>query len=242
MKRYLPFVIIGVVMIAAIGVGSGLFRSKQTETPVAGPIMADRRTPSTGATEASAPAPAPVTAAPAQVKSAASLVITVEEFGDYQCPPCGLLHPELKKIKEEYRGRINFIFRNLPLPTIHKNALAAAQAAESARLQDRFWEMHDLLYDNQNAWKDEQDPRPIFLRYARSLGLDLKRFTRDLEGMEVQQQLAADQQRADAQGVKGTPTLLIEGRQLRMEVTNSEGIRKAIDYTFARKGQLKLQP
>ena len=95
--------------------------------------------------------------------------------------------------------------------------------------------MHDFIYDNQNVWKDQEDPRPTFTKYARSLGLDLKRFARDLDGPEVQQRIAEDKQRADSLGIQGTPTVLVEGRQLRPEVTTPEGIRQGIDLMLARK-------
>ena len=172
---------------------------------------------------------------PVQARDLPNVSVTVEEYGDYQCPPCGVLYPEFKKIEAEYGNRIDFIFHNFPLTKNHKNALAAAQAAEAARLQDHFWQMHDLIYDNQNVWKDQQDPRPTFTKYARSLGLDLKRFARDLDGPEVQQRIAEDKQRADSLGIQGTPTVLVEGRQLKAEVTIPEGIRRAIDLLLARK-------
>ena len=70
---------------------------------------------------------------------------------------------------------LNFVFRNLPL-TMHKNALTAAQAAEAARMQNRFWEMHDLLYQNQDLWKDDKNPKPRFVKFAADLGLDTARF------------------------------------------------------------------
>ena len=230
MKRYFPFVIIVVVLVAAIAGASLLFRSQHT-SPVGGsaPFAA-----TTSVTPAASPAQAP-TQAPAQARDLPNVSVTVEEFGDYQCPPCGLLHPELKKIEAEYSNRINFVFHNLPLTKNHKNALAAAQAAEAARLQNHFWQMHDLIYDNQNGWKDLDDPRPTFTQYARDLGLDVKRFVRDVEGAEVQQRLAEDKQRADAQGVQGTPTILIEGRQLKVEATTPDGIRKGVDAMLAHK-------
>src|SRR5207253_8162952 len=97
--------------------------------------------------------------------------VVVEEYGDYQCPPCGELYPDLKKIESEYGHQLHFVFHYFPLTGIHKNAMAAACAAEAARLQNKFWEMHDRLYRNQKAWVDEENPRPIFVSYARELGL-----------------------------------------------------------------------
>ena len=241
MKRYFPFVIIIAVLLAAIAGASVLFRSRQAgtvrdSTPF---TVATSSTPAPSTqipTQAPAqtPVPAPVQAS-VQAKDLANVSVTVEEYGDYQCPPCGVLYPELKKIEAEYGNRIDFIFHNFPLAKNHKNALAAAQAAEAARLQNRFWQMHDLIYDNQNVWKDQEDPRPTFTKYARALGLDLQRFARDLNGPEVQQRIAEDKQRADSLGIQGTPTVLVEGRQLKPEVTTPEGIRKGIDLMLSRK-------
>jgi protein-disulfide isomerase len=209
-----------------------LIRSKRTETaaPFAAQVAAIP-TPAPSFTESpkSATPENKVPPVPANVS------VTVEEYGDYQCPPCGMLHPEIKKIEYEYGTRINFIFRNLPLTALHKNALVAAQAAEAARLQSRFREMHDRLYESQKEWKDEANPRPIFTKYAGELGLDTGRFSRDMDGNEVQLRLAEDQRRAHSLGVEGTPTVFVEGRQLKFEVTTGEGIRKGINLMLSRK-------
>lgn len=159
----------------------------------------------------------------------------MEEFGDYQCPPCGRLYPELKNVEHEYGDRIKFVFRNLPLTKIHKNALIAAQAAEAARLQNRWVQMHDRLYERQAEWNEDPNPRPTFIRYAGELGLDTEQFDRDIDGAAVKQRLADDQKRADSMGVQGTPTVFIEGRELKFEQTNAEGIRKGIDLMLVRK-------
>jgi protein-disulfide isomerase len=231
MRRYLPLIIIGAVLVAVVAGALLLVRSKRTAT-------SDSFT--------AQQTPVPTIRPPVALPSATSqntiptipvgVGVTIEEYGDYQCPPCGLLHPEMKKIEQEYGARINFVFRNLPLSQLHKNALAAAQAAEAARLQSRFWEMHDRIYETQNAWKDDANPRSIFINYAQELGLDVERFTRDMDGPEVQRRLKDDRDRADSLAVVGTPTVLIEGRQLKVENTNGEGIRKGINVMLTRKG------
>lgn len=240
MKRYLPLVIIGGVLVLVIAGTLILIRSKRTETaaPFA-PQVATISTPAPTSTPSSTPTSteAPKSATPENLIPTvpSNVSVTVEEYGDYQCPPCGMLHPELKKIEHEYGPRINFVFRNLPLTALHKNALIAAQAAEAARLQSRFWEMHDRLYETQSAWKDEANPRPIFTKYAGELGLDTERFRRDMDGNEVQLRIAEDQRRAQTLGVEGTPTVFVEGSQLKFERTTPEGIRKGINLMLARK-------
>ena len=216
MQKYRPFLIIAMVLaVAVIGVFL-LWRSGQNA-------------------ESSTTNPTPQSGTEPKHKPPAGVVVTLEEFGDYQCPPCGALHPTLKQLKQEFGPNLNFIFRNLPLTTIHKNALAAAEAAEAARIQDHFWEMHDLLYENQDLWKDDINPRSIFLKFAADLGLDTARFTRDMDDKQVKLRIEADQAAAVELGINGTPTLLIDGRQLRPEVTNPEGIRKGIEFVMTRK-------
>ncbi|HEV7475642.1 MAG TPA: thioredoxin domain-containing protein [Pyrinomonadaceae bacterium] len=215
-----PFLIIAVVLVVAIIGGALLLKSGRNEEP-----------PPTAASPSPNTSPQPL----AQRQLPADAVVTLEEFGDYQCPPCGLLHPTLKKLKQELGPNLNFVFRNLPLPTLHKNAVAAAQAAEAARVQDRFWEMHDLLYENQDLWKDDINPRSIFLKFASDLGLDTQRFARDMDDKQVLFRIEADEQAAAQLGIAGTPTIIIDGRQLRPELTNPEGIRKGVRLMMSQK-------
>ena len=215
MNNYRPFLIVGLVLLVAAAGTALLLRSNQSVDSL---HLAENQSRD----QASKPA-------------SADSVVTLEEFGDYQCPPCGQLHPTLKKLKQEYGDRLNFIFRNLPLTQIHKNALAAAQAAESARVQDRFWEMHDLLYENQALWIDDVNPRSIFTKFAADLGLNTWQFTRDLDSKQIQMRIEADEDAAAQQGIAGTPTLLINSRQLRAEMTTPEGVRKGIELMLAPK-------
>ena len=146
-----------------------------------------------------------------------------------------MLYPVLKDIEHEYGDQLRVVFRQFPLTKIHKNAMMAAQAAEAARNQGKFWEMHDRLYRNQNAWKDLPDPRPMFIGYARELGLNVERFSREMDSPEVQQRIASDMQRGSGVGVTGTPTVFIEGQMLRFEATTPDGLRQGINYMLQRK-------
>ena len=156
--------------------------------------------------------------------------MVLEEYGDYQCPPCGALYPELKKIEAEYGAQLRVVFHLFPRAKIHKNAMAAAQAAEAARNQNKFWEMHDRLYLNQKAWAEAADPRPFFVSYARDLKLNIEQFIPDMDSNEVLQRILADQQRGAAAGVSGTPTVFIDSNMLRYEATTPEGLRKGINF------------
>jgi protein-disulfide isomerase len=208
MKRYLPFVIIATVLAAGIGAGFFMFRSSQSQssttlTPAGG----------SGATPGAA---------------VSKGVVTIEEFGDYQCPPCGALHPTLKTLKSEYGARIQIVFRHFPLQ-IHNHALEAAYAAAAAGLQGKFWEMHNLLYENQSLWSQVGDFRPILINFARQTGLDIPRFTRDIDGIEVMSIVRDDTRRGSAAGVESTPTVFINGQLIPYSNHTIEGLRKEIN-------------
>jgi protein-disulfide isomerase len=211
-----PFLIIAIVLLVAAAGTALLLKSNQRGNSSS--LTTDTQSPDK-----------------ANKNISADAVVTLEEFGDYQCPPCGQLHPTLKKLKQEYGANLNFIFRNLPLTKIHQNALAAAQAAEAARIQNRFWEMHDLLYENQSLWKDDINPRSIFIKFAADLGLNTAQYTRDLDDKQIQMRIAADEDAAAKQGIEGTPTILINGRQLRAEMTTPAGVRKGIELMLSAK-------
>ena len=217
MKRYLPFVIIASVLVAAIGAGVWMFRSAQPNpapTPPATPALAG------------GPVASP------DVATSKGVVI-IEEFGDYQCPPCGALHPILKTLKSEFGDRIKLVFRHFPLTTIHKHALEASFAAAAAGLQGKFWEMHDTLYENQSTWSDVGDFRPVAINYARRIGLDVQRFTQDMDGLKVMGLVSADEQRANAFSVNSTPTVFIDGRLVANENMTVDGMRKEINQRLS---------
>ena len=136
----------------------------------------------------------------------------------------------LKEIEHEYGNQLTVVFRHFPLTKIHKNAMIASQAAEAARNQGKFWEMHGALYRNQNAWKDLPDPRPAFIAYARELGLNIERFSNDIDSPAVAQRITSDMQKGSSIGVTGTPTVFIEGQMMRYEATNADGLRPGISY------------
>ena len=167
---------------------------------------------------------------------AADLVVTLEEFCDYQSAACATLSPTLKKLKSEYGTNVNLVFRNIPLPG-NKNALAAARAAEAARMQSRFWEMHDLLLEKQNEWKDEENPRPKFSQWAGDLGLDVARFEQDTDGEQVTLRIDADKDAALAHSIQEVPSIVINGRRLKTDVMNAEGIREGIEVMLTRESE-----
>lgn len=225
MKRLLPFIIIIVVLAVALGAYSYMKRSAVTSSPVPPSLTV------TGPSGAATPAAANVApgAQPPHIRGSENASVTLEEFGDFECPPCGLLHPVIKGVENDYGPRLRVIFREFPLTPNHPHALAAARAAEAAGLQGMFFEMHDQLYQNQKAWKDLFDVRPVYEGYAKSIGLDVERWKRDQSSEAVEQRIFLDGNRAHSLGVKGTPTVYINGTEIPFEQLTPEGLRAAID-------------
>jgi protein-disulfide isomerase len=140
-------------------------------------------------------------------------------------------------MEKEFGDRLHVIFREFPLVPTHEHALSAARAAEAAGLQGKFWEMHELLFTNQNSWKDAFDVRPIFEEYGKRIGLDLERYKQDLTGETVQYRIFLDGKRARSLGVKGTPTVFMNGREVPFESLAPEKLRVMISTEIANSGK-----
>jgi protein-disulfide isomerase len=228
MKRALPFVIIAIVLGA--GVFAFLYFQRSTvDTPATPPAPGASPVQPTATPNVSEPG-----AEPPHALGSANAPVTLEEFGDFECPPCGLLHPILKNIESEFgHAKLRIIFREYPLVPTHAHALAAARAAEAAGLQGRFWEMHDMIYENQQAWHEAFDVRPIFEGYGTKIGLDLEQFRRDLTSEIVEHRIFLDGKRAHALGVKGTPTVFLNGREVPFESLAPEKLKALINTELA---------
>ena len=154
--------------------------------------------------------------------------VTLEEFGDFQCPPCGTLSGPINQLEQDYRPRLRIIFRHFPL-TMHRHAREAALASEAAGRQGRFWQMHDVLYREQAVWSEAADVRPLFDTYAGMLGLKIDRFKKDMESEEVNRRVTADQLRGTALGVTITPTLFVNNRALPNASLSPAALRAAVE-------------
>jgi len=117
----------------------------------------------------------PVTSNRDHIQGSSNAPVTLVEYGDYECPYCGQAYPMIKKVKRHLGNKLRFVFRNFPLTEIHPHAQHAAEAAEAAGVQDRFWEMHDYLYEHQQALDDK-----YLEKYANNLRLDLSKFNIDM--------------------------------------------------------------
>jgi protein-disulfide isomerase len=229
MRRYLPFVIVGAVLLITAGGALLLYRSK-----LGPPLKIATGTPG---------------AEPAHIRGAANARVTLEEFGDFQCPPCGFLAAILLKVEHDYADSVRVVFRQFPLG-MHQHAMTAACAAEAAGMQGRFWEMHDMLFQNSVLWGKPPAPRPsaapaeganlpppdtvtevraTFEGYAAKLGLDVERFRRDMNSEEVKARIKLDQDRAASIGVDRTPFLFIDGVQIPFTSLGEKELRGVID-------------
>ena len=225
MKRVLPFVIIAIVL------GAGLLTARYLQQP--SPDLPTASPAPTGS--GSTPAPPAKTnivepgAEPAHAQGNANAPVTIEEFGDFECPPCAILHPILKELEGEFGpDKVRVIFREFPLVPAHVHALSAARAAEAAGLQGKFWEMHGMIYENQKLWHEAFDVRPIFEGYATKIGLNLEQFRRDATGEIVERRIFLDGKRAHSLGVKGTPTVFLNGREVPFESLAPERLKALI--------------
>ncbi len=221
MKRLLPFFIIILVALAAAAEGLAVYRIEKAAL-----AAVPRATPAEGA-------PVVYGAKPPHVRGReeeASVVI--EEFGDFQCPPCGVLAGFLDKMQEEYRTKLVLVYREFPL-AMHEHAMQAALAAEAAGMQNRFWEMHHLLYENQSSWARSAEAQSIFDGYAEQLHLDTPRYKNEVAGEVARSRIAADQDRAKSLGVTGTPALFLNDERVPTAEMTPEGLRRAIEAAVA---------
>ncbi|HEX7368171.1 MAG TPA: thioredoxin domain-containing protein [Candidatus Saccharimonadales bacterium] len=155
------------------------------------------------------------------VEGSTSTGVKLVEYGDYECPYCAEYYSTVKQVASQYSSQIQFQFRNLPLTQIHQNAFAGARAAEAAALQGKFWQMHDLLYENnqyneQTGWVVSQDPLDdYFVAYAQQLGLNIAKFKTDFASEQVNNVINADVAAFKKTGAEeATPTFFLDGKQI----------------------------
>src|SRR5213083_2774639 len=189
MKRYLPFVIVAAVALVTVGSGTMLYRTKRAQLL---PVSENRSLSGTGGAES------------IHIRGNPDAPVTLEEFADFQCPPCGNFAGFAEELLKQYDSRLRIVFRNFPL-ALHEHAREAALAAEAAGLQGHFWEMHDVLYREQETWSKAPNVRELFESYAGTIGLDVDKFKKDMDGEQVKARVEADRQRGQSLGIQTTP-------------------------------------
>jgi protein-disulfide isomerase len=148
--------------------------------------------------------------------------VTIVEFSDYQCPFCARSEPLIKDVQKEYPDKVRFVYKHLPLVSIHSNAMGASQAAIAAGKQGKFWEMHDLLFANQRSLQSDK-----LKEYAQQLGLDVAKFEADMNSAEVKSAVQDDMNLSRKVGVRGTPTIFVNGKLV--ENRSVDGFKQLID-------------
>ncbi len=206
------FFAILLIIIAIIGGAVFVSKSKDSDTPVASNTQPSSITTGKGTTG-----------------------VTLVEYGDFQCPVCGSFFPIVQQVKEKYGDQITFQFRNFPLSEIHPNAVIAARASVAADKQGKFWEFHDLLYQNQSTWSSSKSPETFFENYAEQVGLDVAQFKTDLASTETNNIVQADRADAQKQGFTGTPTFVLDGKKLDPNPSSLEAFSAKIDEAIKAK-------
>ena len=217
MKRRLPFLIVAVVALATIGSGAMLYRAKRPQLKAIPEKLS-----------------AKADAGSAHVRGNPDAPVTLEEFADFQCPPCGSFAGFGEELLKEYDSRLRIVFRNFPL-ALHEHAREAALAAEAAGLQGHFWEMHDVLYREQANWSKAPNARELFESYAGTIGLNLDQFRKDMDGEKAKERVDADHARGESLGINVTPTLFINNQPVDPKDKNPEGLRAAINAALEQK-------
>jgi protein-disulfide isomerase len=148
----------------------------------------------------------PVNIGTDHIRGSIDAPITIVEYGDYECPYTGMAYPVVKEIMRRSDKKIYFVFRNFPLREIHPHAQHAAEAAEAAATQDKFWQMHDYLFEHQRALDDHH-----LLEYAQKVGLDIEKFKQELSGHVYAPLINESLKNGIESGVEGTPTFFVNG-------------------------------
>jgi protein-disulfide isomerase len=149
-----------------------------------------------------------------QAKGSRGSSLVLIEYSDFQCPFCKTYSIFSAKLAEEFADDMVVVFRHFPLDSIHSNARLAAEAAEAAGAQDKFWPMHDLLFEKQTEWSDLNDPTNTFVSYAATLELNVEQFETDLNSQVVKNKVKNDYFGGDDLGIQGTPTFILNGEKI----------------------------
>lgn len=158
--------------------------------------------------------------------------VTLVEYGDYECPYCGMAYLVVKSAQRELGEQLRFVFRNFPLAEAHPHARLAAEAAEAAAAQGKFWQMHDGLFEHQDALEAED-----IIGYAKSLGLDMAQFARDLKDPKITKRVRDDFRSGVRSGVNGTPTFFINGNRYEGSWANEKDFMQALHDAAQQSGR-----
>ena len=164
------------------------------------------------------------------VKGNPYATVTLIEYSDFQCPACATAQPVVKDILNEFGDSIKFEYKHFPLP-MHPLALPAARAAEAAGQQGKFFEFHDMLFENQKTWSNSANPSATFIQYAEELGLDVQKFRQHMNSSLLSDQISEDKKEGFDLGITGTPTFFLNGEKMQLQSFTDfyEQIAKAVN-------------
>lgn len=145
------------------------------------------------------------------IKGSRDAKVTLIEYSDFQCPACAYFSPVLNQLSEEFGNDLALVYRHFPLPS-HKNAKPMAMIAEAAGKQNKFWEMHEIIFTNQNKWSNSSDVTEIGLDYAKQIGLDVERFEKDLNSSELKKEINGIINANSKLGISYTPSFFLNGK------------------------------
>jgi len=231
-----PILIIGAVLVIAAAGAYWFYNSSSQPQPSASSNSpAKNTTASTPKAAQTIPAGAPAGAQPPEQSGSTTAVVTLEEFADLQCGSCAAAHKTMNEIKSMYGSKINFIFRNFPLP-MHDKGYEAAVAASAAGMQGKFWDMQNMLFQNQQAWASDKAYKQTWKGYAQKIGLDVAKWESDLIGMGAKARVDKDMERGKAIGINSTPTLFVNGTAVEFKDMQVEPLKKLIDAELQKAG------
>lgn len=161
-------------------------------------------------------------------ESGADDTVVLTEYSDYQCPACAHFHPIVEKLKEELGERIEVEYRYFPLNN-HQFGALTARAAQAAKNQGKFQEMHNLLFEGQQRWSRSPNPVSILMNYAEELELDLEQFEADINSMDTQRTVMEEKMEGQEKGVNATPTFFINGEKVEQNPPSYEAFRELVE-------------
>lgn len=153
--------------------------------------------------------------------------VVLTEYSDYQCPACAYYNPIVEELKKEFGDQLKVEYRFFPLNG-HQYGALSARVAQAAKNQDKFMEMHNKLFENQQRWSSHGNPQDIFVNYAREIGLDVEQFKKDMNAADTQRTVMEDKEQGQAAGVNATPTFFINGDKIEQNPRNIEEFKQLV--------------
>ncbi len=168
-------------------------------------------------------------ATPMNFKGSEDSPVVIEEFADFQCPTCAVVHPKIKEIAAKYGDRIKIIYRQYPLTQMHPKAYDASLASEAAGIQGKFWEMQNMLFENQTTWVNSPDHKKVFEEYAQKIGLNVAKFKDDMIALPTKNRVDSDMKRGTDLNIRSTPSIVLNKKLVPFSQVEVAALSSLID-------------